>query len=110
MTQVDISANERDGKFLARFAVYLTTLVAIYIGAVTFAPISTTGIKYADIAVPLLLGTVIGGLVGFWYGASKSQPPAPPAAPAAAPPRPLPGAVPTGTPDDPVTVQERTPA
>lgn len=96
----------RDARFLARFAVLVVLLTFIYLAAVTFVPLQASGIKYADIAVPLLLGTVIGGLMGFWYGASKAQPPAPPAAAAVAPPRPLPGAVPTGTVSDPVAVTE----
>jgi hypothetical protein len=66
--------NARDARFLAHFAVYVVTLTFAYVAAVTFFPLNSSGIKYADIAVPLLLGTVIGGLMGFWYGASKAQP------------------------------------
>jgi membrane protease YdiL (CAAX protease family) len=62
-----------DRRFLACLAVLLIVLVMAYLFAVTFAPMASAGGKYADIAVPLLLGTVIGGLVGFFYGASKNQ-------------------------------------
>lgn len=65
--------NDTDKAFLARYAVLVTLLVMAYVAGVTFLPLSTTGVKYADIAVPLLLGTCIGGLMGFWYGAAKNQ-------------------------------------
>lgn len=90
----------RDARFLARFAVYVVTLTFVYLAAVTFLPLGTSGIKYADIAVPLLLGTVIGGLMGFWYGASKAS---------AAPPAPDVDK-PTGKPGDPVAVHEEPPS
>lgn len=100
----------RDAKFLARFAVFIVALTFSYLFCVTFVALSPSGIKYADIAVPLLLGTVIGGLMGFWYGASKTQP-TPPAAPLTTgiTVKPLPGA-PSGKPGDPIAVHEESPA
>jgi len=62
-----------DRRFLAGLAVLLIVLVMGYLFCVTFVPMAQAGGKYADIAVPLLLGTVIGGLVGYFYGASKNQ-------------------------------------
>lgn len=62
-----------DRRFLAVLAILLIVLVMAYLFAVTFAPMASSGGKYADIAVPLLLGTVIGGLVGYFFGASKNQ-------------------------------------
>lgn len=97
--------NTSDAKFLARFAVYVVTLTFLYLAAVTFLPLGSSGIKYADIAVPLLLGTVIGGLMGFWYGASKGHPSATAPVPTGLAIRAL-GTVPSGTPGDPVAVHE----
>lgn len=67
-----------DRRFLAALAVLLIVLVMIYLFCVTFVPMATSGGKYADIAIPLLLGTVIGGLVGYFFGASKNQNPTAP--------------------------------
>jgi len=70
-----ITPTEKDRSFINGFAVFLVFLIMLYIFAVTFWPVSTNGAKYADIAVPLLLGTGIGGVLGYFFGASKPQPP-----------------------------------
>jgi membrane protease YdiL (CAAX protease family) len=64
-----------DRRFLAFLAILVIVLVMIYLFAVTFLPMSTTGGKYADIAVPMLLATGFGGLVGYFFGASKNPSP-----------------------------------
>lgn len=66
-----------DRWFMGGFATIAFIAVMVYIAAATFLPIPQTGIKYADIAVPSLLSGVIGGIIGYLYGASKSQTPAP---------------------------------
>jgi hypothetical protein len=66
-----------DRRFLAGLSVMLLVMVMLYVAAVTFVPIPESGAKYADIAVPLLLGTVVGGVVGYWFGASKTGEPRP---------------------------------
>lgn len=60
-----------DKRFLAYLSLVLLAGVMLYVAAVTFIPLPQTGVKYADIAVPLLLGTVIGGVVGYWFGSSN---------------------------------------
>lgn len=60
-------------RFLALFAVFCVVIVMAYIAAVTFYPLSQTGVKYADMAVPLLLGSVVVAIVGFFYGSSQKQ-------------------------------------
>lgn len=76
-----------DRRFLAFLAVMIIMLVMLYLFAVTFVPLSTNGGKYADIAVPMLLATGLGSLVGYFFGASKSNnsKPADPAPPALMP-------------------------
>jgi hypothetical protein len=69
--QEEQAARVFDRRFLAALSVLMVIAVMGYLFSVTFVAMPTTGVKYADIAVPLLLGTVIGGVVGFWFGASK---------------------------------------
>lgn len=71
-----------DRRFLAFLSVLIILLVMGYLFAVSFLPMSPIGAKYADIAVPMLLATGFGGLVGYFFGASKNQSPPkdPPAA------------------------------
>lgn len=71
-----------DRWFMGFFAAVAFLSVMAYIAACTFFPMPSTGIKYADIAVPSLLSGVIGGIIGYLYGASKTQTPPPATAPA----------------------------
>lgn len=64
-----------DRRFLAFFSILAFLIVMGYLFMVTFVPVSTGGAKYADMIVPLLLGTVIGGLFGYFFGASKNNNP-----------------------------------
>lgn len=95
-----------DRRFLAYFALYVTTIGMAYVFAVTFLPIPKDAQQFASTALGFILGTLLAAPLAFFYGASKAQPPAPPAAPAVAPPSPLPGAIPTGKANDPVAVTE----
>ena len=45
----------------------------IYIACVTFLPIPPTGIKYADMAVPFLLGSGFGMVIGYYWGTSQGS-------------------------------------
>ncbi len=60
-------------KKLVFMAFYIITLILVYIGAVTFLPIPETGQKYADMAVPFLLGSGFGALVGFYFAGSPGS-------------------------------------
>lgn len=61
--------------FLAGFAVWVFTLVMVYLAAVTFGNVSATGAKYADMVVPFLLATAIGGIFSFFYAVNKAKDP-----------------------------------
>lgn len=54
-------------------AVYLMTLVFGYVFAITFADIPKTGIDHAKTALPFLLGSVLGIIIGYYYGNSSKK-------------------------------------
>ena len=60
-------------KRLVFLAWYVITAIFAYIGAVTFLPVPETGSKYADMAVPFLLGSGFGALVGFYFAGSPNK-------------------------------------
>ncbi len=65
-----------NGKFKDKvfwFGTYVITLVVGYVFAVTFIPVEEAGIKYADIAVPFLLGSGFGLIVGFYYQSTQAS-------------------------------------
>ena len=73
MPQADAVTEDR--RFLAWFAVLLSMLSFAYIFLVTLIPpVTSSGQHYADVILGFLLGTVISGVTGFFYGASKQQP------------------------------------
>lgn len=55
------------------FGFYVISVVMTYIGAVTFIPLGESGVKYADIAVPFLLGSGFGLIVGFYYQSTQAS-------------------------------------
>ncbi len=60
-------------KKLIFLAFYVMTVIFAYIGAVTFLPVPETGSKYADMAVPFLLGSGFGALIGFYFAGSPAN-------------------------------------
>ncbi len=60
-------------KKLVFMAFYIITSILVYITAVTFVPVPETGQKYADMAVPFLLGSGFGALVGFYFAGSPGS-------------------------------------
>jgi hypothetical protein len=64
--------NILDHKLVA-MAMYVLTFVFIYIFCVTFIRIPETGTKYADMALPFLLGSGVGAIVGFYFGSSEGS-------------------------------------
>ncbi len=54
-------------------AFYVMTVIFAYIGAVTFIELPESGSKYADMAVPFLLGSGFGALIGFYFAGSPSN-------------------------------------
>ncbi len=63
-----------DRQFLARFAVLALVLGMGYVAAVTFIPVPKDSQQYASTALGFILGTILAAPIGFYYGASKSQP------------------------------------
>ena len=49
-------------------AVLFVTLCFLYLFAVTFLPLTPTGEDQAKTITPFLLGSVVGTLIGFYYG------------------------------------------
>ena len=95
-----------DRRFLAYFAILIVVAGMAFVFAVTFMVVPKDNQQYASTALGFILGTLLAAPIGFFYGASKSQPPAAPAPlTSAIQVAPLPGA-PTGKPGDPIAVHE----
>ncbi len=60
-------------KKLVFMAFYVITAIFVYISAVTFITLPDTGQKYADMAVPFLLGSGFGALIGFYFAGSPGM-------------------------------------
>lgn len=88
-----------DRRFLAGFAVYVTTLGILYVFAVTFITVPKDSQQYASTALGFILGTLLAAPLAYFYGASKQR-----AALAALNP-PM-GNGPKGTPGNPVSTEE----
>ena len=74
---MQIVALQQDDLFSKRFIYYFAigwSLVAIaYIFAITFIAIPDKNLRFADTALGIILGTVIVGIHGFFYGSSRSS-------------------------------------
>ena len=75
--------------FLYGFAYMWSLSSIIYIFCVSFVAIPVSNVRVVDTIVGFLLGTIIAGLIGYFYGASHTadappaKPPAPPTPPVA---------------------------
>ncbi len=100
-----------DRRFIAAFAVLITLLGMAFVFGVVFFSVPDKNQQNASMALGFVLGTLLAAPIGFFYGASKAQPPTAPTAPltTSLAVKPLPGA-PTGKPGDPVAVHEESPA
>jgi len=58
-----------------KFAVLIIMITFLYLFGVTFINIPQSGIEQAKTIVPFLLGSVIGTLIGFYFGKKHEQPP-----------------------------------
>lgn len=56
-----------------KVAVLILMIAFLYIFCVTFLPMTEDGSEQAKTVVPFLLGTVIGTLMGFYYGNKHEQ-------------------------------------
>lgn len=55
-------------RFIYYFAWYWSVITCIYIGCITFADIPKENIRFADLVLGFLLGTIIATIVQFLYG------------------------------------------
>lgn len=94
-------------RFLAYFAVGIFAASFVYIACITFIVVPDKNQRFADTVLGFLLGTLLGTLITFFYGSSKSSQAKDQTikdmTPTPAPVKPL-GTTPTGKPDDPVSV------
>lgn len=90
-------------RFLAYFAVGIFVASFIYIGCITFMEVPEKNQRFADTVLGFLLGTLLGTLITFFYGSSKSSQAKDQTIKDMTPQQPL-GTTPTGKPDDPVSV------
>lgn len=56
-----------------KVAVVIILITFLYLFAVTFWPMTRDGAEQAKTITPFLLGTVIGTLIGFYYGNKSKQ-------------------------------------
>jgi len=66
---------EFNRKFLAAFAVILVCLSFAYVFVITLIPLNKDAVQFANITLGFLLGTVMGVVVGFFFGNSKQREP-----------------------------------
>ena len=75
--KMQIAALEQDDIFSKRFVLYLAAFWSIsavaYIGFVTFGHIPGENTRFADTILGFLLGTVVGTILNFFFGSSKSS-------------------------------------
>jgi hypothetical protein len=75
--KMQTAALQQDDLFSKRFLYYFATawsvFAAIYVLAITFLPIPTDSVRYADTILGFLLGTVIATMIQFFFGSSQSS-------------------------------------
>ena len=74
--------------FLYTFAYLWSISSIVYIFCVSFVSIPIANVRVVDTIVGFLLGTIIAGLIGYFYGASHIVPPIPKPPTAPTPPTP----------------------
>ena len=76
--QGELLVHESEDRFTKRFIYYFALFWAViasgYLFAITFVDISPAATRFADTILGFLLGTVISGIIGFFYGASFKSP------------------------------------
>lgn len=65
--------------FIYLYASFWAIFSAFYFAGVTFLALPPNSLRFADLILGFIMGTVIGGIISFFYGASLKQPKAPPA-------------------------------
>lgn len=71
---MQVEALRQDDKFSKRFVYYFamfwSVFAVIYIGCITFVEIPKENVRFADVIIGFLLGTIIATIIGFFYGNS----------------------------------------
>jgi hypothetical protein len=74
---MQIAAIQTDDKFVRRFTYYLAAfwslLSCVYIGFITFAHIPEQNMRFADTILGVVISGVIGTIISFYFGSSKSS-------------------------------------
>ena len=69
-----MNQNPEHEQFLFRFAYLWSVSSILYVFAVTFCNVPASNQRTVDTTIGFLLGTIIAGLIGYFYGSShKSQ-------------------------------------
>ncbi|MBE8578700.1 hypothetical protein [Vibrio sp. OPT18] len=72
------SGDKFASRFLYYFSFYWAIIASAYLFAITFVGIPAQAVRFADTILGFLLGTIIAGIISFFYGASfKSAKPKP---------------------------------
>lgn len=71
------AALAQDDLFSKRFVYYLAAFWSVvgasYVYAITFVPIPETSVRFADTALGFILGTIIAGMIQFFFGSSAGS-------------------------------------
>lgn len=60
-------------RFVYYFALFWSLCTAVYIGCITFMAIPQENVRFADTILGVLLGTVLGQILSFFYGSSRQS-------------------------------------
>lgn len=72
------SGDKFANRFLYYFSFYWAIVASGYLFAITFIGIPDQAVRFADTILGFLLGTIIAGIISFFYGASFKEPKAKP--------------------------------
>lgn len=74
---MQVAAMQNGDKFTKRFIYYFATAWSLfafaYLAMITFADIPAANVRFADTVLGFLLGTVLAGMFGFFYGSSAGN-------------------------------------
>lgn len=74
MHQVALQSNDTfASRFVYYFALFWSIAAICYIGAITFGQIPESNVRFADTILGFLLGTILGQIMAFLYGSSRSS-------------------------------------
>lgn len=68
-----LDAESARTKFLYNFAYLWSVSTIVYVFCVTFTHIPESNVRIVDTIIGFLMGTIISGLIGYFYGSSHSS-------------------------------------